>query len=311
MTLDPGGIFQRWSRGDYDSIYFGLQASSTDPALNSDFWLSSGQGHFWNAAQPSPATPWERRIDELMVANIARETAQRYAESANRAKSEFLANMSHEVRTPLNGILGFTELLIRGADGGNEHERQEFLRMIRDSGRQLLNLINDVLDISKIESGKFRVEMAPHSPDQILAQVVSLQRVKAVEKGLTLDYRWDSRIPETIQTDPHRLNQPWNAAMITTTRSSSRFRSRFPMARPASGPSIRCTPRGGGAVAPRPAAIRSRNHSREGTECVLTAGCVQIQDNAALAVVVVPVVETRLRIRPVGEERSVRPRRFA
>jgi signal transduction histidine kinase/ActR/RegA family two-component response regulator len=148
-----------------------------------------------------------RRIDQLIVANIARETAQRYAESANRAKSEFLANMSHEVRTPLNGILGFTELLIRGADGGNEHERQEFLRMIRDSGRQLLNLINDVLDISKIESGKFRVEMAPHSPDQILAQVVSMQRVKAIEKGLTLDYRWDSRIPETIQTDPHRLNQ--------------------------------------------------------------------------------------------------------
>jgi len=68
-------------------------------------------------------------------------------------------------------------------------------------------LINDVLDISKIESGKFRVEMAPHSPDQILAQVVSMQRVKAIEKGLTLDYRWDSRIPETIQTDPHRLNQ--------------------------------------------------------------------------------------------------------
>lgn len=148
-----------------------------------------------------------RRIDELIVANIARETAQRYAESANRAKSEFLANMSHEVRTPLNGILGFTELLIRGADGGNEHERQEFLRTIRDSGRQLLNLINDVLDISKIESGKFRVEMAPHSPDQILAQVVSIQRVKAVEKKLFLDYRWDSRIPETIQTDPHRLNQ--------------------------------------------------------------------------------------------------------
>ena len=148
-----------------------------------------------------------RRVDELMVANIARETAQRYAESANRAKSEFLANMSHEVRTPLNGILGFTELLLRGADGGNEHERHEFLKTIRDSGRQLLNLINDVLDISKIESGQFRVETAPHSPDQILAQVIAPLRVTAVQKGLTLEYRWDSRIPETIQTDPHRLNQ--------------------------------------------------------------------------------------------------------
>jgi signal transduction histidine kinase/AmiR/NasT family two-component response regulator len=148
-----------------------------------------------------------RRVDELMVTNIAHETAQRYAESANRAKSEFLANMSHEVRTPLNGVLGFTELLLRGADNGNEQERQEFLKTIRDSGRQLLNLINDILDISKIESGQFRVETAPHSPDQILAEVIAANRVQAAEKGLSLEYRWESRIPATIQTDPQRLNQ--------------------------------------------------------------------------------------------------------
>jgi peptide/nickel transport system substrate-binding protein len=66
VPLDPNGIFQRWKAGDYDAIYFGLQASSTDPALNTDFWLSSGPWHFWNPAQSSPATPWERRIDELM-----------------------------------------------------------------------------------------------------------------------------------------------------------------------------------------------------------------------------------------------------
>ena len=66
VPLDPNGIFQRWKAGDYDAIYFGLQASSTDPALNPDFWLSSGPYHFWNPSQPSPATPWERRIDDLM-----------------------------------------------------------------------------------------------------------------------------------------------------------------------------------------------------------------------------------------------------
>jgi peptide/nickel transport system substrate-binding protein len=66
VSLDPGGIFARWQKGDYDAIYFGLQASSTDPALNPDFWFSAGPYHFWNPLQAAPATPWERRIDELM-----------------------------------------------------------------------------------------------------------------------------------------------------------------------------------------------------------------------------------------------------
>jgi peptide/nickel transport system substrate-binding protein len=66
VALDPGGLFKRWSGGDYDAAYFGLQASSTDPALNPDFWVSSGPFHFWNPGQPKPATPWEARIDALM-----------------------------------------------------------------------------------------------------------------------------------------------------------------------------------------------------------------------------------------------------
>ena len=148
-----------------------------------------------------------RTVEQLTLKSAELEHARRIAESANRAKSEFLANMSHEVRTPLNGILGYTELLLRGADGGDEHERTDFLTTIRDSGRQLLQLINDVLDISKIESGQFRVERVNCSPDQILAEVISAQRIAAAQKHLALDYRWESRIPETIQTDPHRLKQ--------------------------------------------------------------------------------------------------------
>ncbi|HET7219986.1 MAG TPA: ABC transporter substrate-binding protein [Vicinamibacterales bacterium] len=66
VALDPGGLFKRWSAGDYDATYFGLQASSRDPALNPDFWLSSGPFHFWNPGQSQPATPWEARIDTLM-----------------------------------------------------------------------------------------------------------------------------------------------------------------------------------------------------------------------------------------------------
>jgi signal transduction histidine kinase len=135
--------------------------------------------------------------------NLAKEVA----EAANRSKSEFLANMSHEIRTPLNGILGFTELLIRGADGGNEQERTDFLKTIRSSGKHLLQLLNDVLDISKIEAGQMQVETITCSPHQLLAEVISVLRVPARKKGITLDYRWETGIPETIQSDPHRLKQ--------------------------------------------------------------------------------------------------------
>lgn len=127
------------------------------------------------------------------------------AEQANIAKSEFLANMSHEIRTPLSGILGFTELLIEDA-GGEEH-CFDHLRTIRASGRHLLELINSVLDLSKIEAGQLTVELIPCSPHAILAEVVSILRVRASEKGLTMDYEWEGPIPEQITTDPHRLRQ--------------------------------------------------------------------------------------------------------
>ncbi len=133
--------------------------------------------------------------------------AKEQAETANRTKSEFLANMSHEIRTPLNGILGFTELLIRNADQGNEAERRDYIRTIRSSGKHLLELINDILDLSKIEAGQMQVELTACPPHQLIAEVVSVLRARAQEKGITLDYRWASEIPDTIQTDPYRLRQ--------------------------------------------------------------------------------------------------------
>ncbi len=128
------------------------------------------------------------------------------AQAANRAKSEFLANMSHEIRTPLNGILGFTDLLRRGTVS-DETERASFLETIHHSGQHLLALLNDILDLSKIEAGQLQVESVVCSPFQIVAEVVSVLRARALEKGVSLEYRWEGQVPASVHTDPARLRQ--------------------------------------------------------------------------------------------------------
>ena len=135
------------------------------------------------------------------------EHARDAAESANRSKSQFLANMSHEIRTPLNAVLGFTDLLQMGGDDGDPAKRREYLGLIHTSGEHLLNLINDILDLSKIESGKLEIERVACSPQQILADVVSVLRVRANEKGIALEYAWEGGVPEVVEADPQRLRQ--------------------------------------------------------------------------------------------------------
>jgi len=146
-------------------------------------------------------------IVEREKTQAALEHARDAAEKANQAKSEFLANMSHEIRTPLNAVLGFTDLLQMGADDGDPARRQEYLGLIHTSGEHLLGLINDILDLSKIESGRMEIERVPCSPQQILADVVSVLRIRANEKGLVLEDRWESGAPEVVRTDPQRLRQ--------------------------------------------------------------------------------------------------------
>ena len=126
------------------------------------------------------------------------------ATSATRAKSEFLANMSHEIRTPMTAILGFADILI---DNVVEKENRKSARTIKENGEYLLVLINDILDLSKIESGKLDIERIESSPHQILADVVSLMTVRAKAKGLSLALQFNGPIPETISVDPNRLRQ--------------------------------------------------------------------------------------------------------
>ena len=143
------------------------------------------------------------------------QSAKRAAEAANRTKSEFLANMSHELRTPLNAILGFTQLMQRESantafpleSGTPNTTYQNRLRIISQSGEHLLNLINDVLALSKIEAGRMPFVENTFDLLNMLATLENMFRLKASNKGLKLSFEKSSNLPKTIKTDEVKLRQ--------------------------------------------------------------------------------------------------------
>ena len=141
-----------------------------------------------------------RLVDQSGLLAQARDEALQ----ASRAKAEFLSTMSHEIRTPMNGVIGMTEVLL---DSALSQEQLDAVHTIRSSGETLLAIINDILDLSKIEAGRLTFEMVPFDLRDSLSDVVRMMRQSALDKGITLDIDFLEGAPEYIDGDPCRLRQ--------------------------------------------------------------------------------------------------------
>ncbi|HEX7048215.1 MAG TPA: ATP-binding protein [Gammaproteobacteria bacterium] len=143
-------------------------------------------------------------VEAMEIKNIELDAAQQRAVDASRLKSEFLANMSHEIRTPMNGILGFTRLLTKST---LDHDQRDYLETIEKSATSLLGIINDVLDVSKIEAGKLMIDNTGYDLRQCISDTLDALTPIAYEKNLELVGHVDADLPDGLRGDPVRLRQ--------------------------------------------------------------------------------------------------------
>ncbi len=148
---------------------------------------------------PSAIDISERRESQEKLAHLAA-----VAEAASRAKSEFVANMSHEIRTPMTAVLGYTDLLLAQEE---DEEKLNHLKTIQRNGNFLLEIINDILDLSKIEAGKLDIAVERFSVPELVADVLSMMSVRATEKNLAFSVKYEGTLPQRIESDSKRLRQ--------------------------------------------------------------------------------------------------------
>lgn len=165
-------------------------------------------------------TQLEDTRKDLEIAKEVAVGAKQVAENANKAKSDFLARMSHEIRTPMNAILGYTEVLRNGFDELLE-DRLNYLDTIHNSGEHLLALINDILDLSKIESGRLELDIERHNLEEMISQVTSVMMIQVEEKQIGLSCEVATPIPMTILTDAVRFRQ----ALLNLVSNAVKFTS--------------------------------------------------------------------------------------
>jgi two-component system sensor histidine kinase BarA len=146
----------------------------------------------------------QQTLEELEIRNAELDITRSKAIYANNAKSEFLANMSHEIRTPLSGIIGFTELLQGTRLSG---QQKDYANTIQKSSKNLLEIINDILDLSKIESGKTEIATSEFNIIDIVEDIINLLTPAALEKNIELFYRFDEHVPIIVFSDPFRIHQ--------------------------------------------------------------------------------------------------------
>lgn len=163
--------------------------------------FSAEPGHRYDEFDLSVVEDLAKRIA------VSIENARLYAkaQSASRAKSEFLANMSHEIRTPLSAMLGFSEVML--TDPSLSVENREYTAIIARNGRQLVQIVDEILDLAKIESDTMKVENIPFQPRQLIDEVATLLKAEAEKKDLQFNLKYLSELPPTLSTDPMRFRQ--------------------------------------------------------------------------------------------------------